>query len=141
MDRFRHARGLNPHHQAIISQSSPGRLPVRATTLIFLWITLIQRIISRSPRANTEPLRSGGLNVVLETWLGAFAPARTPPDMVRALNAAIGVALRSPEMMENLARSGNEPKFQSPEEFAATVRADLERWGPVVKASGFVAEE
>jgi hypothetical protein len=63
MDRFRHARGLNPHHQAIISQSSPGRLPVRATTLIFLWITLIQRIISRSPRANTEPLRSGGLTL------------------------------------------------------------------------------
>jgi len=44
-------------------------------------------------------------------------------------------------MTESLARIGNDTKFQPPDQFAATVRADLERWGPVVKASGFVAEE
>jgi tripartite-type tricarboxylate transporter receptor subunit TctC len=97
---------------------------------------------ARSRFLPTVPtMRQAGYDVVLETWLGVFAPVRTPPAMVRALNAAIGGALKSPEMIENLARSGNEPKFQSPEEFGATVRADLERWGPVVKASGFVAEE
>jgi tripartite-type tricarboxylate transporter receptor subunit TctC len=86
-------------------------------------------------------MREAGYNVVVETWLGAFAPAKTPPAAVRALNAAISEAVRSPEMNESLSKIGYEAKFQSPEEFAATVRADLERWGPVVKASGFVAEE
>ena len=44
-------------------------------------------------------------------------------------------------MVENLAKVGNEPAFQTPAEFAATVKADIERWSPVVKASGFVAED
>jgi tripartite-type tricarboxylate transporter receptor subunit TctC len=90
---------------------------------------------------NVPTMREAGYSVSVETWLGAFAPAKTPPEAVRALNAAIGEAVRSPDMIESLAKIGNDTKFQSPDQFAATIRADLERWGPVVKASGFVAEE
>jgi tripartite-type tricarboxylate transporter receptor subunit TctC len=90
---------------------------------------------------NVPTMREGGYNVVVETWIGAFAPAKTPSEAVRALNAGIGDAVRSPEMTESLAKIGSDTKFQPPEQFAATVKADLERWGPVVKASGFVAEE
>jgi tripartite-type tricarboxylate transporter receptor subunit TctC len=90
---------------------------------------------------NVPTMREAGYNVIVETWLGAFAPARTPPEAVRALNAAISDAVGSPEMTESLAKIGSDTKFQSPDQFAATVRADLQRWGPVVKASGFVAEE
>jgi tripartite-type tricarboxylate transporter receptor subunit TctC len=43
--------------------------------------------------------------------------------------------------METLAMEGNEPALQTPEQFAATIAADLARWGPVVKASGFVAQD
>jgi len=77
----------------------------------------------------------------MEAWLGVFVPARTPADIVSALSAAIGDAVKSPQMVENLARAGNEPTFQTPEEFAATVKADIARWNPIVKASGFVAED
>jgi tripartite-type tricarboxylate transporter receptor subunit TctC len=90
---------------------------------------------------NVPTMREVGYNVVVESWLGAFAPAKTPPDAVRALNVAIGEVVKSREMTESLAKIGNETKFQPPDQFAATVRTDLERWGPVVKASGFVAEE
>jgi tripartite-type tricarboxylate transporter receptor subunit TctC len=86
-------------------------------------------------------MREAGYDVVLDTWLGVFAPAKTPPDVVDALSAAIGEAVKSPEMIENLARFGNEPKFQAPAQFAATVKADIARWAPVVKASGFIADE
>jgi tripartite-type tricarboxylate transporter receptor subunit TctC len=86
-------------------------------------------------------MREAGYDVVVESWVGAFAPAKTSPATVRALNAAIGAAVGSREMIESLAKLGNEPKFQTPDEFAATVKADMERWGPVVKASGFVAQE
>ena len=82
-----------------------------------------------------------GYNVVVESWLGVFVPAKTPADIVGALSAAIGEAVKSSQMIENLAKVGNTTAFQSPQEFAATVKADIARWAPVVKASGFVAED
>jgi tripartite-type tricarboxylate transporter receptor subunit TctC len=97
---------------------------------------------TRSPFLPDVPtMREQGYDVVVESWLGFFAPAKTPPDIVRALSRAIGEVTGSPEMAQSVAKFGNEPTFQSPEQFAATVKADLDRWGPVVKASGFVAEE
>jgi tripartite-type tricarboxylate transporter receptor subunit TctC len=94
----------------------------------------------RSPFLPEVPtMREQGFDVVVAGWLGGFVPARTPPDIVRALGAAIGDAVNAPDMAAALAKFGNVPSFQGPDEFAATVRADLARWGPVVKASGFVA--
>jgi tripartite-type tricarboxylate transporter receptor subunit TctC len=90
---------------------------------------------------NVPTIREAGYDVGVDTWLGAFLPAKAPPEIVRALSAAIAEAVKSPEMIDNLAKFGSEPRFQSPDEFAATVKADIERWGPVVKASGFVADE
>jgi tripartite-type tricarboxylate transporter receptor subunit TctC len=48
-------------------------------------------------------------------------------------------ASESKEMVEALAKFGTEPTFQPPAEFGATVKSEIARWGPVVKASGFVA--
>jgi len=76
---------------------------------------------------------------VVAVSLEAFVPARTPPGVVRALGDALGAAVKAPDMAAALAKFGNVPSFQGPDEFAATVKADLARWGPVVKASGFVA--
>jgi tripartite-type tricarboxylate transporter receptor subunit TctC len=90
---------------------------------------------------NVPTIRESGYEVAFETWVGAVGPARMSPDVVLALNAAIGEAVRSPEMTEALAKMGSDTKVQTPDPFAAQVKADLERWGPVVKASGFVAEE
>jgi len=96
----------------------------------------------RSPFLPDVPtMREQGYEVVIDSWTGVFMPARTPVATVNALNAALGEALRSPRMVEMLAKQGNEPALQSPAEFAATIAADLKRWGPVVKASGFVAED
>jgi tripartite-type tricarboxylate transporter receptor subunit TctC len=82
-----------------------------------------------------------GFNVVSDSWLGVIAPAKMPDDVVNALSLAIAEAVKSPQMVENMAKIGNEPAFQTPPQFAATLRADIARWGPVVKASGFVAED
>jgi tripartite-type tricarboxylate transporter receptor subunit TctC len=84
-------------------------------------------------------MREQGFDVVVDSWLGAFAPGKTPAETVHVLGAAINEVARSPDYAESLAKFGNEPALQTPEEFAATVRADVARWGPVVKASGFVA--
>jgi tripartite-type tricarboxylate transporter receptor subunit TctC len=89
----------------------------------------------------TPTMREAGYNVVVDSWTGMFLPARTPDPIVNALSAALGQAVKSPQLIENLARVGNVPTFQTPTQFAATLKADLLRWGPVVKASGFVADD
>lgn len=86
-------------------------------------------------------MKESGYDVVIDSWLGIFAPAKTPQDVVRGLSEAVRAAAASPEMADSLAKFGNEPGFMGPEEFAARVRADIDRWGAVVKESGFVAED
>jgi len=115
----------------VVGQAASGKLRVLAVTSP-----------DRSPFLPDVPtMREAGYDVALDTWVGVFGPAHMPREIVLAMNAAIGEAVRSPEMTESLAKMGNGTKFQTPDAFAATVRADMERWGPVVKASGFVAEE
>jgi len=96
----------------------------------------------RSPFLPGIPtMGEAGYDVTVDSWVGMFVPARTPGGVVNALSAAVGEAIGSARMIENLAMVGNEPQFQSPAQFAATVQADLQRWGPIVKASGFVADD
>lgn len=86
-------------------------------------------------------MTESGYDVSFETWVGVVGPARMPRAAVLALSAAIGEAVRSKEMAAGLAKMGNDPRFQEPDAFARTVKTDMERWGPVVTASGFVAQE
>ena len=86
-------------------------------------------------------MKEQGYDVVVDSWLGVFLPPKTPDDVLRALSKAIGEATRSATMIDNLAKFASEPLFQTPAEFNKTIRDDLKRWGPVVKASGFVAVE
>jgi tripartite-type tricarboxylate transporter receptor subunit TctC len=85
-------------------------------------------------------MKEAGYNVVIEPWLGVFVPAKTPADVVAKLNQAVKQTFSSPEVIEKLSVLGNEPAYQTPEDFAATIRADLKRWEPIVKESGFVAD-
>jgi len=95
----------------------------------------------RSPFLPDVPtFKEGGHDVVVDVWLGVLAPAKTPDATVTALNAAIRDAFAAPDAKEKLATLGNEPFYQTPAEFAATIAADLKRWEPIIKASGFVAD-
>jgi tripartite-type tricarboxylate transporter receptor subunit TctC len=85
-------------------------------------------------------MKESGHNVTIEAWLGVLVPSKTPGDIVTKLNLAIKDAFSAPDIVQKLAVLGNEPAYQTPAEFAASVRSDLDRWGPIVKASGFVAD-
>ena len=69
-------------------------------------------------------------------WYGQLAPAGTPPAIVARLNAEAIRSLRSDEMKERLAVDGAEPQGSTPEEFAALVASELEKWGRVTHAAG-----
>jgi len=129
---------LGGHVPASVNPTSESLPHAKSGTLRMLAVSGSRR----SPfLADVPTMREQGYDVVVDSWLGVFVPARTPPDVVQALSGAIREAVKSAEMVDNLAKVGNEPTFQTPEDFAATVKADIARWGPIVKASGFVAED
>jgi tripartite-type tricarboxylate transporter receptor subunit TctC len=83
--------------------------------------------------------KEAGYDVVVESWLGVFLPAKVPADVLNALSSAMKQASESPAMKESLAKFASASTFQTPQQFVETIKSDLDRWGPVVKASGFVA--
>ena len=72
----------------------------------------------------------------IDTWWGLVAPANTPRDVVERLNKAFTDALRAPETQTRYAQLMAEPVPTSPEQFSAFIRKELNRYEPVVKASG-----
>lgn len=72
----------------------------------------------------------------VDTWWGLVAPAATPRDVVERLNKAFTEALRAPETQTRFAQLMAEPVPTTPEQFGTFMKKELERYGPVVKASG-----
>ncbi|MEN9627162.1 MAG: hypothetical protein RJA10_388 [Pseudomonadota bacterium] len=82
----------------------------------------------------------GYKDIVVVEFLGWYAPAKTAPALVQQLNAAVQEALATPEMQEVFTRNGLVALRESPEVFAARVKDEIARWGPIVAASGFTPE-
>jgi tripartite-type tricarboxylate transporter receptor subunit TctC len=77
------------------------------------------------------------------TWFGLFAPKGTPREVIGKLNAAAMEALADPTVQSRLAVFGCErfPRDQqTPEELGAMVKADAEKWWPIIKELGIKAE-
>ena len=69
------------------------------------------------------------------SWYGILAPAGTPREVVMKLDAALVSAVQDPEVRKALANEGADPIGSTPEEFAAHIRAELDRTGKVVRAA------
>ena len=72
-------------------------------------------------------------------WYGVFAPAGTPAEIVNRYNDVVVKAMRTPEVRERLRSYELEPREMGADEFQAFVKADTERWAPIIKASGFTS--
>jgi tripartite-type tricarboxylate transporter receptor subunit TctC len=70
------------------------------------------------------------------TWVGFFAPAGTPPEIVQKLNDAINAILPMPDIRERLESLTLEPIGGSPQQFADYVRAEVVKSSAVVKQTG-----
>jgi tripartite-type tricarboxylate transporter receptor subunit TctC len=73
-------------------------------------------------------------------WVGVFAPAGTPADIVALLHREIGKAVALSDMRERLDALGFEPAATTPQEAAATLRSDSAKWAKVIQAAGIKAE-
>jgi len=69
-------------------------------------------------------------------WSGLVAPAGTPAEVIAKLNSVLLQALNVPDARDALLRQGLEPAGTTPQQFAAFIASEVERWGQVAKASG-----
>jgi tripartite-type tricarboxylate transporter receptor subunit TctC len=79
---------------------------------------------------------SGLAGYEVGSWQGVFAPAGTPPAVVKRLNAEIVKIINMPDVKEKLIGLGAEPVGNTSEEFAALVQTEVAKWAEVVKQSG-----
>jgi tripartite-type tricarboxylate transporter receptor subunit TctC len=75
-----------------------------------------------------------GFNVV--TWNGLVAPANTPRDIVDKIAAEIGRAVKDPQFAGRLKAAGADPLGNTPDEFAALIKADTATWADAVAVTG-----
>ena len=74
------------------------------------------------------------------SWAGLIAPAGTPPDVVKRVNAEVGQILRQKAVVEQLAAEGTIPVPDTPEEFGAYIASELVKWAAIVKLANIKPE-
>ncbi len=83
---------------------------------------------------------SGLPDYEVSNWLGLFAPTGTPKDVLATLHAALGRAMATPALKQQLIGLGVEPTFGSSEDFGLLIRTELPKWAALVKKSGAIAD-
>ena len=93
---------------------------------------------TRSPVAPDLPTvaESGLRGYETIAWNGVLAPAGTPKEAIAKLSAELKRALETPEVKEKFAAQGFAAAWSTPEAFATFLQTEVDKWSPVVKASG-----
>jgi tripartite-type tricarboxylate transporter receptor subunit TctC len=151
MEMFRWMAGVNLVHvpykgasPAMIDQIS-GQIDVAFSTAIAALPFVQQgkvRAIAVSTKDRFPPLpdlptvEQGGVKGFDgSSWQGVVMPANTPHDMVAKANAELAKMLKSPDMKEKILHQGGIASGNSPEEFAAFIKSETEKWAKVAKAA------
>ena len=74
-------------------------------------------------------------------WYGVLAPANTPRDIIARLHAGTVRALQDPQIRQRIVGDGGEPVGNTPDEFAAILRADYKKWGDVIRKAGIRVDQ
>jgi tripartite-type tricarboxylate transporter receptor subunit TctC len=121
---------LNP--TALIPQVEAGRLRV-----------LAQTSAKRSPLIASVPTvaESGYPGFEAEVWMAVMAPAKTPPEALKRLNAELVRIIRSPELKATLwDRQWIDAVGSTPEELSAVLRREKDKWAATVRAAGITPD-
>jgi tripartite-type tricarboxylate transporter receptor subunit TctC len=85
--------------------------------------------------------KEAGYDVQASTWLALFAPKGTPAAAVNRVSAAVAEALKDPAIARRVNELGMEPTGHGPGVLGEAMRRDFDRWGPVIKSSGYRVTE
>jgi tripartite-type tricarboxylate transporter receptor subunit TctC len=120
-------------------ENMPGTMPfVKSGKLRALAVTSPQR----SPLEPTLPTmaEAGVPGYEVVGWNGIVAMSGTPPEIVARLHAEVAKILRSPEVKQKMVALGAQPVGSTPDEFAAFIKAEMARWGKIIKEKGIRSE-
>ena len=85
--------------------------------------------------------RDAGLpGLVLESWIGLFAPANTPQPAIEKLQAAVEKIMRTPDVLKRMETSGIRPISMAPKDTERFVKAESEKWAQFLRNAGIKAE-
>ena len=135
-------KGTGPALQALAGGEIKAAMFVLADALTLVRAGKARVLaVSGSSRSALTPdvptFKELGYNIEGNGWYALFAPAKTPKEIIdRYAKAAIEV-IRTSDMKQRLELMGLEPTGLGPEELGAILRADYDKWGPVIRASGF----
>jgi tripartite-type tricarboxylate transporter receptor subunit TctC len=149
---FRSMNGLTWAHvpykgaPPALNDLASGRVQVMFSTvpaaMALIKGNLIRPIaVSTQSRAATLPevptvIESGIAGYDVQFWYGVFVPAATPKEIVGKLSDAVAQSVKDPALIESLAKQGVIAGQMTQEQFGAYVKAEVARWGKVVKDSG-----
>jgi tripartite-type tricarboxylate transporter receptor subunit TctC len=139
-------KGTVPALNALISGETQAMVAALPGTLTFIQAGRVRALaVTSAQRAPTTPelptmMEAGISGYEFSTWYGLFAPGGTPRDIVARLNATATKILAQPDFKAQLARDGLEAVGGTPEWFDAYFRAEVEKLGAVIRASGARAE-
>jgi tripartite-type tricarboxylate transporter receptor subunit TctC len=111
---------------------------IKAGRLRGLAVTTLKRTAA-APELPTIA-ESGVPNYDANTWYGALAPAKTAAPIITRLHAEFIKIMQSADILERIAVLGYEASTTTPQEFAAYIKAEIVKWGKVVKATGIRAD-
>lgn len=116
---------------AIVQLMEPARLRVLATTGPERSASLL----------DVPTMKEAGFPALeFSEWFGILLPTKTPMEIAIALNGAVREAMKTEEFKSGLVKLSLESGGSSMSDFAQRMRADTQRWEPIIKASGFTAE-
>ena len=85
--------------------------------------------------------REAGLpGLVLESWIGLFAPATTPQPVIEKLRTAVSKVMQNPDVLKRLETSGIRPISMAPKDTERFVKAESEKWAQFLRNAGIKAE-
>jgi tripartite-type tricarboxylate transporter receptor subunit TctC len=141
-----HFRGAGPAIAAVVAGEPPVGAGALSTPLPHIKSGRLRALaVSSAARVAALPevptfAEAGFPGVEDYTWIGVFLPAGTPPAIVQKFNESINQALQGADMRERLAALAFEPVGGTPQQFSAYVKAEIAKWGKVVREGNIKAE-
>jgi tripartite-type tricarboxylate transporter receptor subunit TctC len=135
-------KGLGPAYVDLIAGQVPvvfggvtGVAPhIRSGRVRALGVTGAQRVSAFPGIPTIAEAGVPGYDVTL--WYGVLAPAGIAAATVSRLHAALTSALQSPDLRQRLINDGAQPEASTPDAFRAFIKSEIERWAPIIRASG-----
>ena len=112
---------------------------VKSGALRPLAVTSAKRVAQLPQTPTISELGVAGFDA--ESWWGLLAPAKTPPDIIARMNAAMVEALQDPTVKQGLSEQGVDYRLSSPEAFGRFVEDEIKRWAKVVKDNKIVVPQ